>query len=505
MTLKLSNIADRLSDAPMLCVAAALTVGIFSGERWYLPPWVTVAGFVVCCVMCYVGSRRRAGMAYAAAATILAGMMLPELHSRTASLPYGRRVVMRVEVVTEPVWKGDYATAEGRVTEWSDGGASRSADERVWLWIRSDSVAYGDGLTLDAALVERISRHADYSAMMHRRGYVGAVAIGDDNILYVECGAVSSLQAAAVGRIRALGLSERSRGGVEAMVTGSRSGITPELRRSYSRSGAAHVLALSGLHLGIVAAVVNMLLAWLSLLHGGHVVRSAIVVAAIWLFAAMGGMSPSVVRAAIMFSILQLSLMVSSRHSSLNALSATVFLMLIVDSSYLHDLSFRLSVAAVAGILLWGVPLCRRLRCGRRVVDMLVATVAVGLCATLWTMPIVSHGFGYVSWVGVAISPVVVATATVIVAFGAAAVVLPEGWLAAPLRFVLEHVARLQNMLTDALAKEWCAIDWRMDTGQVLAAYLLFAAITLVIWSADRKKRVTLPDYDDHIRHRSAV
>ncbi len=484
----------------MVCAAAALVVGISWGERWRLPLWLAATGFVVCCAMCYAGNRRRVGLAYAAAAIVLMGMMLPELHRSAATVPYGRTLLMRVEVATEPLWRGDYSTAEGRIVAWSDDGTSRAADDKVWLWIGSDSVLRGDALTVEARLAEHISRHADYSARMRRRGYVGSVSIGDGNILHRQGGAVSSLQAAAVKRIRALPLGEASRGVVEAMVTGSRAGIAPELRGSYSRSGAAHVLALSGLHLGIVAVVANLLLAWLSLLHRGHVVRNAAVVAAIWLFAAMGGMSPSVVRAAIMFSVLQLSLMASSAYSSLNALAATAFLMLVFDSSYLRDLGFQLSVAAVAGILLWGVPLCRRLRCGRRAVDALVATLAVGLCATLWTLPIISHTFGYVSWTGVLIGPAVIATATVIVTCGVMAVVLPEGWLSAPLGSILDHAARLQNLVAGSASGSWCAFDWRMDTWQTVAAYALFVAITLAIWSVDRKKKVTLPDYDDYIR-----
>lgn len=93
------------------------------------------------------------------------------------------------------------------------------------------------------------------------------------------------------------------------------------------------------------------------------------------------------------------------------------------------------------------------------------------------------------------------ATATVIVAFGALAIVLPEGWIATPLRFVLDNAARLQNDVAEMFGKEWCAADWRMDTCQMIAVYASFAAITLVLWSVDRKKKVTLPDYDDFIRH----
>ncbi len=173
----------------------------------------------------------------------------------------------------------------------------------------------------------------------------------------------------------------------------------------------------------------------------------------------MCGLPASVVRAAVMFSIFQLSRIFSSSYVSLNALSATAFVMLVFDSSYLWDTGFRLSMLAVTGILLWGVPLARRIRTGYRAVDAILSTVAVGVAATLWTMPVISHEFGYMAWSGIVVSNAVVR------------------WAAA-----------------------WGVAEWRMGAGAVFAVYALFAAITLLCWSADRKKRVTLPRYDDYVR-----
>ena len=74
-----------------------------------------------------------------------------------------------------------------------------------------------------------------------------------------------------------------------AMTAGDRSGITPELRAAYSRSGLSHLLAVSGLHTGIVFALVNLLLWWLPLLRRGHLLRNLLAAACIWIYVAAAG------------------------------------------------------------------------------------------------------------------------------------------------------------------------------------------------------------------------
>ncbi|MFQ7503233.1 MAG: ComEC/Rec2 family competence protein, partial [Alistipes finegoldii] len=136
-----------------------------------------------------------------------------------------------------------------------------------------------------------------------------------------------------------------------AMVTGDRSGITQELRTVYSRSGLSHLLAVSGLHTGIVFALVNLMLWWLPLLHRGHLVRNLLATVCIWLFVAAAGFSPSAVRAAVMCTMLQFALASASEYVALNALAAAGFGMLLWNPAWLGDISFQLSFIAVAAIL----------------------------------------------------------------------------------------------------------------------------------------------------------
>ena len=110
------------------------------------------------------------------------------------------------------------------------------------------------------------------------------------------------LRERAVERIKRLNLKPENEAVALAMSVAERSGITPTLRQSYTRGGAAHLLAVSGLHVGFICVIANLLLAWLVILRHGQLVRSAVVITVIWLFAAMAGFTPSIVRAAVMFS-----------------------------------------------------------------------------------------------------------------------------------------------------------------------------------------------------------
>ena len=115
-----------------------------------------------------------------------------------------------------------------------------------------------------------------------------------------------------------------------AMTAGDRRSLSPALRAAYSRSGTSHLLAVSGLHVGIVFLLANLLLWWLPLVRHGHILRNIAVILLIWLYAAVTGFPPSVVRAALMFSVLQFALASSSEYVGMNTLAGVAFVMLLL-------------------------------------------------------------------------------------------------------------------------------------------------------------------------------
>ena len=170
----------------------------------------------------------------------------------------------------------------------------------------------------------------------------------------------NALHEAASEHIRRLGLSPDAEAVALAMAAGDRTELTAERRAPYNRTGTAHVLAVSGLHVGMVFLYVNLLLGGLALLHRGHLVRNAAAVVIIWLFAAAAGLSPGTIRAAVMFTALQFALATTSRYAGVNILAAAAFGMLLWRPAYLFHIGFLLSFLSVAAILVWGLPLYRR-------------------------------------------------------------------------------------------------------------------------------------------------
>ncbi|MDO4320596.1 MAG: ComEC/Rec2 family competence protein [Bacteroidales bacterium] len=177
------------------------------------------------------------------------------------------------------------------------------------------------------------------------------------------------------------GLDDRAFGIVSALVLGDRDSLDESVTENFRAVGAAHALALSGFHVGVIVILVSVALFPLRLWPRARKARLASAVAAVWGYALLTGLGPSVVRAAVMLTTYSLARMLGRRASALNALCVAVAVILAVSPSSLYSQGFRLSVAAVLGILAFGginrVP--RRRRLLRAAVDTVVLPVSAML------------------------------------------------------------------------------------------------------------------------------
>jgi len=139
---------------------------------------------------------------------------------------------------------------------------------------------------------------------------------------------------------------------VAALTVGDKSGLSSDLKSSYSAAGTSHVLALSGLHVGLLSAILLLVLSPLRWVRGGRWLLVGVSVCVLWLFAFITGLSPSVVRAVSMFTFYEVAFVLSeSRFSGFYPLVLTAFCMLVYCPFYLFDVSFQLSFVAVFSIL----------------------------------------------------------------------------------------------------------------------------------------------------------
>lgn len=480
----------------MFLALAPFVTGIVVADCYSLPFWLVVGLFLLSVVVAVVAMPRKVSLAYIALALAMFGYMVAELRAPVVPMPYGEPLEMVVTVEGVPSQRDGYRVADGRIERWRDVERWHDVDCRVVLWLRADSVNQGDRLTVFGGVAEHISRYPDYNALMHRRGLVGGVGVDDFNILHVSHSEPADMQSRAIRKLDRFATDESSHATVVAMVAGARHNIPSALREAYSTTGIAHLLAVSGLHLGIVLMVVTTLLMPLRLIHRGHRLAALLSIVVIWLYVAMSGASPSVVRAAVMLSVLLLSRATSAHYNSINALSATIFVMLVYRPNYLFDVSFQLSVAAVAGIVVWGVPMMRAMHSWPWLGAHLASSFVVGVVATLWTLPIISYSFGNMPIVGVMLTPFVLIFSYIVVIGGMFTLILPSG-MAIPFAMAAEWAAKVQNRVVEwAASLPFASVEYAMPLMAVVLMYVLYAAITACYWAQNQKKVITLPRYD---------
>ena len=142
---------------------------------------------------------------------------------------------------------------------------------------------------------------------------------------------------------------------INALLLGQRQDISDEIYNSYTGAGAIHILAISGLHVGIILLMLNFIAKPLDYFKIGRIIKPFILIVLLWGFAVIAGLSASVVRAVTMFSFLTFALVSKRSKDTYNLLFTSIFFLLLVKPTFLFDVGFQLSYAAVFGII-WGQP-----------------------------------------------------------------------------------------------------------------------------------------------------
>ena len=296
----------------------------------------------------------------------------------------------------------------------------------------------------------------------------------------LKCG---TLREYLLKRYRELATSDEAYAVVAAMTLGDKSGLTTELRESFSVSGASHVLALSGLHLGILYALLTMI-------FGGirrRALASMLVIVAVWGYAAMVGMPLSLLRSAVMLTLYTLTQMVLRNNASLNFLAFAALVVLLSSPWSLWDVGFQMSFLAVLGILLFNERLrifvSRKYLKAHPVANWCFSMVVVSVSAQLMVAPLVAYYFGRYScyfllsnFIAIPLATVLIYLAVVMYALffvpGVQGMVaMAVGWVAKVLTEALGWVASLPGASVDGI--EMSAVQLWLVYSVVAVVYAL--------------------------------
>ncbi len=473
---------------PFLKILPLIIAGVLLGGAVEIRAWMVAVGAAIFSILGYILHRKWVGELYVALSIILWALCATELREPQPNSIANQNSDYSATIVTEPYTVGRWQRCDAEI----EGGSK--------ILLRTDTtltIRLGERGTLSGRV--RPLPENSYGNLMLRRGYVGTLYLTSAHDWSVESEAhtpaigARKIQRALLERINLLDLERDERAIVKAMLLGWRGEISGELRGDYSRAGASHLLAISGLHVGIVAMLVWWL-CWLLPIAGrrGHIVRNIVASLVMILYAVVTGLSPSVVRATLMFVVAQGTLAYGTTRSSLNALCGTLAVMLLVNPNNLYDISFTLSAVAVVGIAIGFGPAMEFLggKGSHRAVQALLGVVIVGICSTFATLPLVAHTFGVVSIVGIFLNPIVILTAEIIVLAGFIWVSLPLGALAPAIGWIIGGAAKVQNAVVEyASSLPFSALEVELPEWVVAVCYLMMGGgvLVAVLWK-DRKQ-----------------
>lgn len=180
---------------------------------------------------------------------------------------------------------------------------------------------------------------------------------------------------------------------VVALVVGYREEMDQELLDAYSSTGVVHIIAISGMHLGLIYGLLLIACGPLSRFRATKWLQPVLLLLVLWWFTLLAGAMPSILRSAVMFSFIIIGNAFGKKHNSLNTLAASAFCLLIFNPFFLWDVGFRLSYAAVAGIMLLYKPLYQWPGFENRLLLQCWQLTAMSMAAQVFTFPLLLYHF----------------------------------------------------------------------------------------------------------------
>jgi len=276
---------------------------------------------------------------------------------------------------------------------------------------------------------------------------------------------------------------------LKAVCLGDRSSLTDDMRQAYSAAGGMHLLAVSGLHVGLIWWVLQYMTAWMSFIFRNGKQRALLVVALLWFFAFLTGFSSSVCRSVTMFSFFSASRMMGKRLHPINVILASAFLLVLVDPQRLMDVGFQLSYAAITGIVTIHPLSMKLVRVKMRILRWIWEATSVSLAAQLSTAPLVIFYFHHLPVYSLLTSLLAVPMLSLLIAIFVCSVpFISVGILEKVFSFLLVELAGLMNRSMEFLSSLPGAVLDDLHMNRITMLLWLLVFLLLIIALHDRRK-----------------
>lgn len=234
----------------------------------------------------------------------------------------------------------------------------------------------------------------DYCRFLKRRGIGGMVYLKEGDWISTGVREKNALYAFAyrfrdrmLETLKQCGITGDEFGVGAAILLGYDDTLPAQVRHNYVAAGSMHILCVSGMHVGIIYLLASFLLGLLGKGRAAMIVRRVALLVLIWFYALVTGLSPSIMRSALMISLILVGDLIRRKGFTLNSIAASAFVLLLVDPNNLFVIGFQLSYVAVIGIVLLQKPISNSLYVGSKLLGKAWEITAVSLAAQIATMP----------------------------------------------------------------------------------------------------------------------
>lgn len=179
----------------------------------------------------------------------------------------------------------------------------------------------------------------------------------------------------------------------EALLIGYKEDLDEQLQEQYTLTGVSHIIAVSGMHLGLIFAVLTSFFNLIARRKIARYLGFGLILPLLWIFAFISGASASVLRSVMVFSIVLWGNLMLKKSGSMNALFASAFMLLVIKPSYINDIGFQLSYAAVLSILIYEPFIAKWIYLKNKILKLLWSMVSITIAAQILTTPLVLFHF----------------------------------------------------------------------------------------------------------------
>ncbi len=344
---------------------------------------------------------------------IFAGAILLKAHKPEKIQTYGTLITGEA-VISEPISEKDnsYKSFLQNISYKYNDTVISERSKIIVYFSKNEAVKklkYGDKIIFKSR-INKITNPGnphefDYKKYLLRKGITGQVFLKNDNwkiISHHHANPIFDFAYRIRNQLETVyeksGITGNELSVLQALTLGDRSEIDDEIRQAYVASGAMHILAVSGLHVGIIFLLFNFLLKFLDKIkynkkHIGTWTKAVLLMIVIWSFAILSGLSPSIRRAAVMFTFVIIGKALNRHINIYNSISASAFILLIINPYQITEVGFQLSYAAVLGIIFFQAKIVALFKIKNKILYYLWSLTAVSIAAQLTTFPITLYYF----------------------------------------------------------------------------------------------------------------